>query len=174
MASAPEIYIIAGPNGAGKTTFALDYLPKVCGSLTFVNADLIASGLSPIEPEKAAIQAGRVMLDQIHTNVAKGISFAFETTLSGLSYTRLIPQWQSQGYRVLILYLSLPTVELALDRVAARVRQGGHSITEDVLRRRFVISHHNFHHRYKYLADKWFLYDNSGNRPVLLDKGGKT
>jgi predicted ABC-type ATPase len=120
-----KIVIIAGPNGAGKTTFATEFLPHEAECPVFVNADLIAAGLSPFAPEAAGLRAGRIMLKEIEAHAQAGVSFAFETTLSGLRYARLIPGWQRQGYRVKLFFLSLGTPELAVARVAARVAQGG-------------------------------------------------
>ena len=116
-----RIVIIAGPNGAGKTTFAREYLPNEAGCPIFVNADLIAAGLSPFAPELAAVQAGRLMLAAIKGHAARGDCFAFETTLSGLGYARMVPQWRRAGYRVKLVFLSLPDADMALARVAARV-----------------------------------------------------
>lgn len=173
MATSPDkrILIIAGPNGAGKTTFALQFLPREADCPTFVNADLIADGLSPFDPARAAVRSGRLMLQLIGEHVARGESFAFETTLAGRNYARSIPRWRTQGYRVTLYFLSLPTVEIALSRVAERVRQGGHDVPEDVVRRRFVSGRENFETLYKPIVDKWLLYDNSGQEPVLLDSG---
>jgi predicted ABC-type ATPase len=134
----PKIVIIAGPNGAGKTTFAEEFLVKEAGFPEFINADSIARGLSPFAPEKAALQAGKVMLAEIERRVGSRKSFALETTLSGRIYARRIPIWQKAGYHVQLVFLSLPAVELALERVKARVAQGGHDIPEHVLRRRFA------------------------------------
>jgi predicted ABC-type ATPase len=121
-----KIVIIAGPNGAGKTTFAREFLPFEAECPVFVNADLIAAGLSPFQPEAAAFRAGRVMLEEIATHAAAGRSFAFETTLSGLTYARMIPAWRAAAYQVKLIYLSLPSADDAIARVAMRVRQGGH------------------------------------------------
>ncbi|MDL2272444.1 zeta toxin family protein, partial [Desulfovibrio sp. OttesenSCG-928-I05] len=134
-------------------------------------ADLIAAGLSPFAPEREAIQAGRLMLRQIDKLVAQGESFSFETTLAGRTYARMIPQWQAGGYAVHLLFLALPDVETAIARVAARVAQGGHSIPEDVVRRRFVAGLRNFHSVYKLLVNDWMLYDNKGQRPVQIATG---
>ena len=112
------IFILAGPNGAGKTTFAREYLPIEAQCLTFINADLIALGLSPFRPEQAALRAGRLMLELIEQHVARGESFAFETTLAGRNFARTIPNWREQGYTVTIFFLALPSVEHALERVA--------------------------------------------------------
>lgn len=120
----PDKRVIAGPNGAGKSTFAREFLPNEAGCPAFVNADLIAAGLSPFAPEKAAIRAGRLMLEEIHRHAATGKSFAFETTLSGRGYAHLIPAWQAAGYAVHLVFLRLPTAELAIERVAVRVAQG--------------------------------------------------
>lgn len=123
-ASDQRIVIIAGPNGAGKTTYALELLPQDLGYRAFVNADLIAAGLEPFQPERAAFRAGRLMLSEIASHVAAGESFGFETTLSGRGYARLIPQWQRLGYWITLIFLKLDGVETALLRVAERVRQG--------------------------------------------------
>lgn len=166
-----KIIIIAGPNGAGKTTFARAFLPAEARLPRFINADLIAAGLAPFAPETAAIKAGRLMLEEIGTCMRRGDSFAFETTLSGLSYLRHIRAWQAQGYRVSLYFLSLPDAETAIARVASRVRQGGHDIPEDVIRRRFVVGLKNFQRRYAPLVNVWALYDNTGDAPVLLEWG---
>jgi predicted ABC-type ATPase len=132
-----KILIIAGPNGAGKTTFATEYLPNEADCPIFVNADLIAAGLSPFRPDLIAIRAGRLMLNQIHEHASKGDSFSFETTLSGRGYARMIPRWQEQGYQVKLFFLRLPTPEMAIIRVKQRVLEGGHNVPEAVIRRRF-------------------------------------
>src|SRR5712691_3311640 len=132
-----KIVIIAGPNGAGKTTFAREFLPREAGCPHFINADLIAAGLSPFAPERAAVRAARIMLEEIGRSAAEGSSFAFETTLSGLGYVRRIAQWRRDGYTVKLMFLKLSSVEEALARVAMRVRQGGHDVPADVVRRRF-------------------------------------
>ena len=164
-----RIVIIAGPNGAGKTTFAREFLPTDAELPNFVNADLIAAGLSPFAPDVAAFKAGRIMLETIADYVKHGESFSFETTLSGLTYAQMIPLWHSSGYAVKLIFLSLPDVEIAIERVATRVKQGGHNVPEEVIRRRFAHGIANFE-RYKLLVDSWQLYDNSGAPPVLLDE----
>jgi len=168
-----KIVVIAGPNGAGKTTFANEFLPYEAGLMHFVNADLIAAGLSPYAPEKAAIRAGRIMLEMIHDFVKRKESFAFESTLSGRGYSRLIPEWQSAGYLVKLIYLSLPSGEMAVERVLIRVKQGGHSVPDQVIKRRFRSGMINFEKVYKKIVDSWVLYDNSPETPVLLASGGK-
>jgi predicted ABC-type ATPase len=165
----PKIIIIAGPNGAGKTTFAREFLPQEAGCPVSVNADLIAAGLSPFAPERAAIQAGRLTLEAIAQHVARRESFAFETTLSGRSYARQIPQWRALGYRVELFFLSLPSADVAVQRVAERVRQGGHDIPEATIRRRFDAGKQMFADVYRPLVDQWVLYDNAGDEPALMD-----
>lgn len=143
MEANPRVIIIAGPNGAGKTTFAREFLPNEAGCPIFVNADLIAAGLSPFAPEIAAVQAGRLMLREMARHFAARVSFAFETTLSGRGYLRLIEQWQTVGYRVKLIFLQLASPEEAIARVAQRVKQGGHNVAEAVIRRRFVAGREN-------------------------------
>jgi len=164
-----KIIIIAGPNGAGKTTFARDFLPSEAQTLRFINADLIAAGLAPFNPESASLKAGRLMLEEIDECVAAGTSFAFETTLSGMAYLRKIVLWQRLGYQVKLWFLSLPSSDAAVSRVAIRVIQGGHGIPEDVIRRRFKSGVENFHTRYCKIVDSWALYDSAGFQPVLID-----
>ena len=167
--SLPKIVIIAGPNGAGKTTFARAFLPQEAQISRFINADLIAAGLSPFAPEAEAIKAGRLMLEEIAECVRRRESFAFETTLSGLSYLRHIGAWRKSGYHVSLFFLALPTAEFAVARVAERVRQGGHHIPEDVIRRRFEAGRRNFDDRYRAAVDAWALYDNAGEEPDLIE-----
>lgn len=164
-----KVVIIAGPNGAGKTTFAREFLPHEASCPTFINADLIAAGLSPFAPEQAAIPAARLMLQAIEEQETKGNSFALETTLSGKRYIRAIQHWQVMGYTVELIFLELPTAEMAIQRVAARVAQGGHNIPEPTIRRRFEAGLNNFHHLYKPLVDFWMHYDNGGDMPRLID-----
>lgn len=166
-----KIIIIAGPNGAGKTTFARAFLPDEAQCLHFINADLIAAGLSPFAPELAAVKAGRLMLQEIAACAAKGESFAFETTLSGVAYLRHIREWRQAGYHVSLFFLGLPSAEVAIARVAERVRQGGHDIPEAVIRRRFAAGKANFARDYRAAVDAWALYDNSGDEPVMIEWG---
>jgi predicted ABC-type ATPase len=168
-----RIIIIAGSNGAGKTTFAREFLPKEAGCPVFVNADLIAAGLSPFEPATAAIRAGRLMIEEIESHVRERRSFAFETTLSGRRYARMIPQWQGIGYSIKLVFLYLQDVMIAIERVQVRVRQGGHDVLEDVIRRRYEAGWRNFQQIYKRLVDTWVVYDNSGDAPLLVDAGGR-
>ena len=166
-----RIVIIAGPNGAGKTTFASEFLPREAGCPDFINADLIARGLSPFAPEDAAFEAGKVMLSMMAGRVKARRSFAFETTLSGLGYARSIPRWRRAGYHVKMIFLSLPSVELALARIRSRVAQGGHDVPETVVRRRFGRGLRNFEQIYRGLVNAWVLYDNSGPAPNLISSG---
>lgn len=166
-----KIIIIAGPNGAGKTTFARSFLPAEAHCPRFINADLIAAGLSPFEPETVAVKAGRLMVNEIRQCVEQGESFSLETTLSGLGYLRDIQRWQAHGYRVSLFFLRLSDVETAIARVAERVRQGGHDIPERVIRRRFVAGWSNFQKHYRQIVDDWALYDNIGAEPVILEWG---
>jgi len=166
-----KIIIIAGPNGAGKTTFAIEFLPNEAACPNFVNADLIAAGLAPFVPENVAFRAGRLMISEIRNHVRQGESFAFETTLSGRHYARLIPQWQSAGYSVKLFFLKLASPELAIARVQQRVKEGGHNIPEPVIRRRFSAGFQNFENLYKPLVNEWALYDNSASAPILIKEG---
>jgi predicted ABC-type ATPase len=162
--------LIAGPNGAGKTTFARRYLPEDAGVIHFVNADLIASGLSPLKPELAAIAAARTVLREIDRLAAERADFAFETTFSGLTYVRRLQAWKQAGYRIEMVYLRLRSTQLAVQRIAVRVRQGGHHVPRVDVVRRFSRGWVNFQRLYRPLADSWAVYDNSGRAPRLLEK----
>jgi predicted ABC-type ATPase len=167
----PRCIIIAGPNGAGKTTFAREFLLRETGVIHFVNADLIAGGLSPLRPELAARQAGRLVLTEL-TRLAKARKdFAFESTLSGRTYLRLLTGWKAAGYQITIVFLSLTSPQLALQRIASRVRQGGHDIPRADVLRRFQRSWDNYHMLYRPLAHAWSVYDNSCDAPKLLEEG---
>lgn len=168
-ASHKQILILAGPNGAGKTTFAREFLVTDADCPTFLNADLIADELSPHEPARAAMQAGRLMIKRIRETASRGESFAFETTLADRTFARSIPKWRAAGYRVSLWFLSLSSPELAIARVQERVRQGGHFVPDAVVRRRFRSGWKDFETVYKPIVDGWLLYDNSGEEPVLLD-----
>ena len=149
MISPRRILIVAGANGAGKTAFATEFLPNEADCPIFINADLIAAGLSPFRPDLTALRAGRLMLSMIRDYVRRGESFAFETTLSGRSYARLIPHWREQGYSVELFFLRLSRPEIAIARVKQRVAEGGHDVSEPVIRRRFHAGLRNFEHIYK-------------------------
>jgi len=165
-----KCYIIAGPNGAGKTTFANEFLPIEGECLNFINADLIAKGLSPFQPEKVALKAGKLMLQQMNEMASKGKSFAVETTFSSKDYVGRINNWKASSYYIIVYYLKLQSVELAIERVKLRVSKGGHNIPEDVIRRRYERSWLNFQRIYRQLADVWTVFDNSGKFPVILDE----
>ena len=166
----PRCIIIAGPNGAGKTTFAREFLTKDADVIHFVNADLLAAGLSPLKPDLAALAAGRLFLGELDRLARARQDFAFESTLSGLTYLSRIQRWKSAGYRIEIIFLRLASVQLALRRIAARVKQGGHDVPRKDVLRRFDRGWKNFEIVYKSLADSWEVYDNSSNRPMLLEK----
>lgn len=170
----PKIVIIAGPNGAGKTTFARAFLPAEAQCPRFINADLIAAGLSPFAPEAEAVKAGRLMLQEIAACSRRLESFAFETTLSGLVYLRHVREWKRLGYHVSLFFVSLPSADIAVSRVAERVRQGGHAIPEDVIRRRFDAGRRNLDAHYRQAVDVWTIYDNAGDEPVLVEWGENT
>ena len=167
----PRCVIIAGPNGAGKTTFAREFLPRDTDVVHFVNADLIAAGLSALKPEIAAVTAGRVFLAEIDRLAAAGASFAFETTFSGRAYATRLARWKLAGYRTEIVYLMIDSPQIALKRIASRVKEGGHGIPRDVVLRRFGRSWTNFVRIYRPMANTWSVYDNSGAEPQLLEQG---
>ena len=171
MKSSRLILIMAGPNGAGKTSFMRNFLPEHERGLLFLNADLIAAGISPLAPHLANIRAGKIMLALIREYVTKGRSFAFETTLSGRIFARRIPQWQAQGFGVKLYYLRLPAPETAIARVRLRVLEQGHHVPDSIVRRRFHSGWYNFENVYRDLVNEWELYDNSGNLPTLIDQG---
>ncbi len=158
----PKLYIVAGCNGAGKTTASFTVLPEMLHCKEFVNADEIARGLSPFNPNSVAIEAGRLMIARINTLVKQGEDFAFETTLATRSYKKLIEQIQRQKYFVSLLFFWLPSPEQAIQRVRFRVSQGGHNIPEDVVRRRYANGLFNLFEIYMPLCNYWCMYDNSG------------
>jgi predicted ABC-type ATPase len=157
----PNVYIIAGPNGAGKTTFARKFLPKYANCRVFINADLIAQGLSPFAPERAAFRAGRLTLEEIEAQAKRGEDFGFETTLSGKGHQEVLRGLKRRGFEVNIFYLWVPSAELTLARIKERVLRGGHDVAEAVVRRRFEKSLRNFFGLYRPLADSWMLFDSS-------------
>ena len=164
-----RVLMIGGPNGAGKTTFATEYLPREADCPHFVNADLIAGGLEPLGAPLSAA-AGRLMLQRLESLARSGRSFALETKLAGRAPLRWIREWRRHGYRVTLFYLRLSSVELAISRVQARVEQGGHNVSEPVIRRRFAKSWTNFTNLYRPLVDRWAIYDNSGPEPLLIEE----
>ena len=173
MTVGKRIFVIAGPNGAGKTTFATEFLPKEADCPVFVNADLIAAGLSPFQPARAARDAGRLVLRQIDAHSRQGRGFGFETTLSGRSHARRFARWRKQGYRVKLFFLRLPTPEAAIARVAQRVAEGGHDVSEEAIRRRFHAGWRNFERIRPDLVDAWAVYDSSDYFPLLLEEGSR-
>ncbi len=164
----PTCWIIAGPNGAGKTTFALEYLPKVALCRHFINADLIAAGLSPLAPEQQLLAASRLFLHEIEGHIVAGQDFAFETTLAGRGYLKLIRRLQANGWRVELIYLALPNAEMSRLRVAERVAHGGHDIPADAIARRFPRSLHNLFQLCAPLVDQTRCFMNDDTMPELI------
>lgn len=166
-----KVVVIAGPNGAGKSTTAPAILRDALKVHEFVNADTIAAGLSAFSPESVALAAGRIMLDRVHELAREGRDFAFETTLASRTFAPWLKDLQSNGYKFHLVYLCLPTVELAVARVAERVRRGGHAVSEDIVRRRYVRSLDNFFNLYSQIANSWVMMDNSvRRRPRVIAK----
>lgn len=161
------MYVIGGPNGAGKTTFAKEFLPKA-QVIEFLNADLLAAGLSPFHPESMTVQSGRILLARWRKLVCEGKSFAFESTLSGRAYAKKLQWAKSEGFSVRLCYLWLPSVRLSLERVRLRVQMGGHNVAGDVLRRRFLPSLNNFYSLYLPLADEALLFTAVSTPPKLV------
>lgn len=164
----PTCWIIAGPNGAGKTTFALEYLPRVANCTYFINADLIAAGLSPFAPERELLAASRLFLQEIEERIADRDSFAFETTLAGRTYLRLVEQLRRDGWRVELIYLALPSVEMSKQRVAERVAHGGHNIPALDIERRFPRSLRHLLDDFSHRVDNCLCFMNDGESPVLV------
>ncbi|MBN1114070.1 MAG: zeta toxin family protein [Oligoflexia bacterium] len=170
-----HMYIIAGPNGSGKTTFAKEFLPEFVDCPNFINADLIAMGLSPFFPDHVAIKAGKLVLEQIDEFSKKGQDFAFETTLSGKTYLKLFKRLKDRGYKLHIFFLWVPHSQLSIARIKQRVSNGGHNIPNEDVIRRFSRSIINFFESYLSLSDSWLFFDNSGIKPELVAKSkGKT
>jgi predicted ABC-type ATPase len=169
-AKPPTVYVIAGPNGAGKTTFASEFLPGFVHCREFLNADLIAAGLSPFAPETQNVRAGRLLLERIRELAEQRADFGFETTLSGRTYVKLIGEMKASGYRVVLFFLWLPNAEMAVARVENRVRQGGHRVPAEDVRRRYGIGVRNLFRLYRPLLDGWWLYDASRLPPKLVAK----
>jgi predicted ABC-type ATPase len=164
----PTVYVIAGANGAGKTTFAARFLRDFVQCRQFLNADLIAAGLSPFAPETQNLRAGRLLLERIGELSRVRDNFGFETTLSGHTYARLLTELRREGYRIVLFYLWVPSADAAVVRVANRARQGGHSDPETDIRRRFASGLRNFFRIYSPLADIWWFFDASGLPPRLI------
>ena len=159
----PLVVLLAGPNGAGKSTSASQLLRGALTVDEFVNADTIAQGLSAYRPEAAAVAAGRVMIERLRLLARERRDFAFETTLAGLGHARWLHTLRDQGYRIHLVFLALPSAEIAIARVADRVRRGGHSVPESTVRRRFESGLRNLFAEYVNVVDTWQIYDNSGS-----------
>jgi predicted ABC-type ATPase len=162
------VYVVAGPNGAGKTTFATEFLPGFVNCREFLNADLIAAGLSPFAPETQNFRAGRLMLTRFRELADQRTSFGFETTLSGRAHLSLLRDLRKQGYRVVLFFLWLRSAELAVRRVATRKSQGGHGVPEADVRRRFRLGLANLFHDYMPVLDEWWIYDADSLPPELI------
>lgn len=169
----PELFIISGCNGAGKTTASFTFLPELLNIKEFVNADEIARGISPFQPDKVAIEAGKIMLKRIRDLVNKQESFAFETTLSTRSFVHFIDMAKQRGYIVNLIYFWLDSVELAYSRVHLRVSEGGHDIPKDVIKRRYHSGIRNFLTLYKNKVDNWAIIDNSSDEKDLIARYSK-
>lgn len=161
-----DIYIIAGPNGAGKTTFATKFLPEYANCSEFLNADLIAAGLSPFSPQLQNFRASELMLERMRELLAARKTFSFETTLAARSYARRIPEWRDCGYRVFLFFLWLSSEDLAIERVANRVQQGGHDIPVPTIRKRYQRGLVNFKCLYSSIVDGWLVLDGSQFPPT--------
>lgn len=164
----PNLFIVAGPNGAGKSTYVKRFLPEEMRCREFVNADLIAAGLSPFAPETAAFEAGRIMLRRLRELAHRREDFSFETTLSGRAYAPLLREFRSAGYRLRLDFLWIPNLDITRNRVRQRVTKGGHNIPDDVQQRRFHLGIRNLADLYRPLIHYWRLYDNTGDRPHLV------
>jgi predicted ABC-type ATPase len=166
----PNLYIIAGCNGAGKTTASFTVLPEILDCKEFINADEIAKGLSPFQPEKVAIQSGRIMLKRIDELLTSKADFAFETTLSSKSYVNTVKEAQENGYNVTLIYFWLNSVDLAKERVKVRVTEGGHNIPTEVIERRYKLGLENLFKLFIPIVDSWIIFDNSSNDSNLISE----
>ena len=165
---AKSLYVIAGCNGAGKTTASFTILPEILDCREFVNADEIARGLSPFQPEKVAIEAGRIMLHRIDELMREGNNFAFETTLSTISHKERIKSAKTHGYNVTLLFFWLRNMDLAKERVKTRVLEGGHNVEESIIERRYIRGIVNLFEIFIPLSDEVMIFDNSEGLPVLI------
>lgn len=167
----PNLYIIAGCNGAGKTTASYKVLPKMLDCKEFVNADAIAVGLSPFNPESVAIEAGRIMLGRIDTLLRESVDFAIETTLATKGYVSLIKRARELGYKITLLYFWLSSPNEARQRVATRVSKGGHNIPDNVIERRYYRGLYNLHYLYLSICDFWIVINNTDTDPEIVGEG---
>ncbi len=165
-----NVYIIAGPNGSGKTTFAERFLPDYVKCPNFINADLIAQGLSPFSPRSVAIKAGKLVLSQIHEYIRLDVDFAFESTLAGKLYANLFRELKKKSYKLHLFFLWIPDADIAILRIKDRVMEGGHNVPTEDIKRRFKRSIFNFFKIYLPLLDSWVLFNNAGIKPVPIAK----
>lgn len=163
-----NVYIIAGPNGSGKTTFAKTFLPQYAKCDRFINADLIAAGLSPFSPEQVAIKSGKLVLEQIKEYAESNVDFGFETTMSGVTYLKYFKMLKEKGYNINIFFLWINSAQLAIARVKDRVAEGGHNVPIEDIKRRFERSINKFFYEYRLLADKWILFNNAETIPKII------
>ena len=163
----PELYLFGGPNGAGKTTIALEILP-ILGCNQFLNADAIARALSPFDVDTVAFQAGVLMMKRLRRIAQNGEDFASESTLAARAWVPFIKECKARGYRFNLIYVWLPSAEMAIERVKARVLSGGHDIPEATIRRRYEAGRKNFVELYAPLADRWIAFDNSGEQRKII------
>ncbi len=166
-----NLYIIAGCNGAGKTTASYTVLPEILQCKEFINADEIAKGLSPFNPEQVAIQAGRLMLTRINRLIQTETDFAFETTLASKSFLKTIEKAKKKGYFITLIFFWLVSPELAIERVKIRVKEGGHNIPQEVIVRRYYAGLNNFFNLYTNKVDYWMFFDNSNMISKIIAEG---
>lgn len=171
--AAPRALVLAGPNGAGKTTVSRAIVRDELGIRNFVNADFIAQGLSGFAPDQSAIAAGRLMLKQVHELAEARVDFAFETTLASRTFAPWLASLQKNGYEFLLAFVWVPSPEMSIYRVSARVAAGGHHVPADTIRRRFARGIENFHRIYMPMADRWWCYDNRLFLARLVARGGR-
>lgn len=164
----PTCYVIGGPNGAGKTTFAMDYLPEIAGCNNYINADMIAYGISPLDSVSVQLEAGRIFLNEVHKNIERRVDFAFETTLAGRSYIKLLKKLKEDGWKIVLFFLWIPDADFSKDRVRQRVEEGGHDIPDEAIYRRYPRIMNNLLNIYMPLCDKITCYNNSFPEPILI------